>query len=109
MEAVEFGLRVCVGGGEIQPRLHNESSNWWRWWDWVFTLRIAVELKGGPWVERCQRRQSLPQPQPHFQLVVSRRVFILQSVRIMSGSEREVITLASTRAAAAAAALFNNE
>lgn len=56
-----------------------------------------MELEGSLWAELCQRR-ILPQPQPHFQLVVSRRVLSSQSDRIMSGSARVVITPMSTRA-----------
>lgn len=75
----------CVLGGKrkIKPRIiiikkkiyTNQSLDLQRWWSWVFTPEITTELEGGPWAELCQR-QSLPQPQPHFQLVVSRHVFI---------------------------------
>lgn len=43
-------------------------------WGWLFTPNIATELEGSLWAEICQWL-ILPQPQPQFQIVGSRRLF----------------------------------
>lgn len=105
LEAVEFGFGikvcVCVRGKnqtEIKKFYTVQSGDLWSV-GLVIHTRNCNGIGRKPVGGALSAADFLPQPQPHFQLVVSRRVFSSQSDRIMSGSARVVITPVSTRAA----------